>query len=82
MRWDLADGALSYYEDLFAKDAGTPVVVNVASKAYRAVSFIHSFFLFGPCTDLNIMFSSLSPRYFRDQTLSITYCLVLTGFFY
>lgn len=27
-----------YYEDLFAKDAGTPVLVNVASKAYRAVS--------------------------------------------
>jgi len=28
----------SYFEDLFAKDAGTPVVVNVASKAYRALS--------------------------------------------
>ncbi|KAF8968118.1 alkaline-phosphatase-like protein [Flammula alnicola] len=27
----------SYYEDLFAKDAGTPVIVNVASKAYRAL---------------------------------------------
>ncbi|KAF8149998.1 alkaline-phosphatase-like protein [Crassisporium funariophilum] len=28
----------SYYEDLFAEDAGTPIVVNVASKAYRALS--------------------------------------------
>ncbi|KAF7424514.1 hypothetical protein PC9H_009821 [Pleurotus ostreatus] len=28
----------SYFEDLFAKDAGTPVIVNVASKAYRALS--------------------------------------------
>ena len=28
----------SYYEDLFAKDAGQPTVVNVASKIYRAVS--------------------------------------------
>ena len=27
-----------YYEDLFAKDAGTSVAVNVAAKAYRAVS--------------------------------------------
>jgi len=27
-----------YYEDLFAKDAGQPTVVNVASKIYRAVS--------------------------------------------
>ncbi|CAA7266859.1 unnamed protein product [Cyclocybe aegerita] len=30
--------SFSYYEDLFAKDAGTPIVVNVASKAYRALS--------------------------------------------
>ncbi|KJA26321.1 hypothetical protein HYPSUDRAFT_133133 [Hypholoma sublateritium FD-334 SS-4] len=30
--------SFSYYEDLFAKDSGTPVVVNVASKAYRALS--------------------------------------------
>ena len=28
----------SYFEDLFAKDAGTPNLVNVASKAYRGVS--------------------------------------------
>ncbi|TFK40421.1 alkaline-phosphatase-like protein [Crucibulum laeve] len=28
----------SYYEDLFARDAKTPAVVNVASKAYRALS--------------------------------------------
>ena len=27
-----------YFEDLFAKDAGLPTIVNVASKAYRAVS--------------------------------------------
>lgn len=27
----------SYYEDLFAVDAQTPTIVNVASKAYRAV---------------------------------------------
>jgi len=27
----------SYFEDLFAQDAGEPTVVNVASKAYRAV---------------------------------------------
>ncbi|PPR00893.1 hypothetical protein CVT24_000378 [Panaeolus cyanescens] len=32
-KWDF-----SYYEDLFAKDAKTPTAVNVASKAYRAVS--------------------------------------------
>jgi len=28
----------SWYEDLFAKDAGTPSVVNVASKVYRRVA--------------------------------------------
>jgi hypothetical protein len=28
----------SWFEDLFAKDAGTPSVVNVASKAYRRVA--------------------------------------------
>jgi len=28
----------SYYEDLFAQDAGKPTVVNVASKVFRAVS--------------------------------------------
>lgn len=27
----------SYYEDLFARDAHKPTIVNVASKAYRAV---------------------------------------------
>lgn len=43
MRFDLADDSFSYYEDLFAKDAGTPVVVNVASKAYRAVSLFYAF---------------------------------------
>jgi len=32
---------LSYFEDLFAKDAGTPNLVNVASKAYRGVSTSH-----------------------------------------
>ncbi|KAF9477918.1 alkaline phosphatase-like protein [Pholiota conissans] len=32
----------TYYEDLFAKDAGTPVLVNVASKAYRALSLTKS----------------------------------------
>ena len=31
--WDF-----SWYEDLFAVDAGTPTVVNVASKAYRKVA--------------------------------------------
>lgn len=31
-----------YFEDLFAKDAGTPSVVNVATKAYRGVRFILS----------------------------------------
>lgn len=31
---------ISYYEDLFAKDAGSPVVVNVASKAYCTVIII------------------------------------------
>lgn len=31
----------SYFEDLFAKDAGTPNLVNVASKAYRGVSTSH-----------------------------------------
>lgn len=31
--WDF-----SWYEDLFAEDAGTPVIVNVASKAYRRVA--------------------------------------------
>jgi len=30
--------SFSYYEDLFAKDAGTPIPVNVAAKAYRALS--------------------------------------------
>lgn len=30
----------SYFEDLFAKDAGTSNLVNVASKAYRGVSTI------------------------------------------
>ncbi|KAF8656248.1 hypothetical protein AX16_002684 [Volvariella volvacea WC 439] len=29
--------SFSWYEDLFARDAGTPSVVNVASKAYRAL---------------------------------------------
>ena len=28
----------AYFEDLFAQDAGSPSVVNVASKAYRGVS--------------------------------------------
>jgi hypothetical protein len=29
-----------YFEDLFARDAGSPTMVNVASKAYRAVSLL------------------------------------------
>ncbi|KAI0310610.1 alkaline-phosphatase-like protein [Amylostereum chailletii] len=32
-RWNF-----TYYEDLFAKQAGTPVLVNVAAKAYRRVA--------------------------------------------
>ncbi|KAI0402007.1 alkaline phosphatase [Xylaria palmicola] len=32
-RWDF-----SWYEDLFAEDAGTPSVVNVAAKAYRRLA--------------------------------------------
>jgi alkaline phosphatase len=30
--------SFNYFEDLFAKDAGQPTTVNVASKAYRALS--------------------------------------------
>ena len=30
--------AFSYFEDLFARDAHQPTVVNVTAKAYRAVS--------------------------------------------
>jgi hypothetical protein len=33
--WDF-----KYFEDLFAEEAKTPVVVNVAAKAYRRVSWI------------------------------------------
>ncbi|KAI4868375.1 hypothetical protein F4820DRAFT_445037 [Hypoxylon rubiginosum] len=32
-RWDF-----SWYEDLFAKDAGPPSVVNVASRIYRKLA--------------------------------------------
>ncbi|KAF8638298.1 hypothetical protein AX17_002318 [Amanita inopinata Kibby_2008] len=35
---ELEKWTFSYYEDLFAKDADSPTVVNVASKAYRALS--------------------------------------------
>jgi len=34
----LENWTFKYYEDLFAQDAGTPVVVNVTSKAYRHVA--------------------------------------------
>ncbi|KAL0954951.1 hypothetical protein HGRIS_003884 [Hohenbuehelia grisea] len=30
--------SFSYFEDLFARDANTPIVVNVASKAYRGLA--------------------------------------------
>ncbi|KAF9525771.1 alkaline-phosphatase-like protein [Crepidotus variabilis] len=30
--------SFTYFEDLFTKDAGTPVLVNAATKAYRALS--------------------------------------------
>ncbi|PFH53032.1 hypothetical protein AMATHDRAFT_1757 [Amanita thiersii Skay4041] len=35
---ELEKWSFSYFEDLFARDEGKPVVVNVASKAYRALS--------------------------------------------
>jgi alkaline phosphatase len=34
----LESWTFKYFEDLFAEDAGTPTVVNVTSKAYRAVA--------------------------------------------
>lgn len=35
---ELEKWTFSWFEDLFAQDAGTPSVVNVASKAYRRVA--------------------------------------------
>ncbi|KAF8808737.1 alkaline phosphatase-like protein [Phlegmacium glaucopus] len=37
---ELEKWTFSYYEDLFAQDAGKPTMVNVASKAFRALSLI------------------------------------------
>lgn len=51
-----------YYEDLFARDAKTPTVVNVASKAYRAVcsmTIVGSFAIFNFWL---LIPSSLCPR--------------------
>lgn len=48
----LESWTFNYFEDLFAQDAGSPSVVNVASKAFRGVSYYvraRSYLLTDPC---------------------------------
>lgn len=54
--------SFDWYEDLFAQEADTPSVVNVASKAYRAVSLLYIYYSKSLYINLTLLCTSGVPQ--------------------